>query len=181
MKAIVKVPNLVLTTPAQPVKSFDKHLAGIIADMKQTLTSTVNPKGVGLAAPQIGIPYRIFLTRPSDSSEIRVFINPEIIKFSKRLTDGVPERENKLEGCLSIPGIWGKVKRSQSLTLRYQDEKGRQHTESYGGFLATIIQHETDHVNGILYTRRAVEQKGNLYQAIKDKEGKEALEEIELQ
>lgn len=178
MKSIVRVPAPVLTTPAQTVTSFDKRLSRLIADLKETLLGATNPKGVGLAAPQIGEPWRVFVTKPID--KLRVFINPEIIKKSSELTDGVPERDNKLEGCLSIPKIWGKVKRLASLTLGYQDEKGKTHEEEFTGFLATIIQHETDHVNGILFTQRVLEQKGKLYQTAKDKEGKEILEEISI-
>lgn len=178
MKSIVVTPNPVLSTPARAVTSFDKRLAKLIRDMKATLRATKNPKGVGLAAPQIGEGWRVFVTKPKD--DIRVFINPEILTFSHEQTDGVPERENKLEGCLSIPKIWGKVKRSAALTLRYQDETGATHTEKFSGFLATIIQHETDHVNGVLFVERVLEQKGRLYQAANDENGKEILEEMTL-
>jgi peptide deformylase len=180
MKPIVKVPNKVLNSPAKRVTSFDKRTERLVADLKTTLTATVRPKGVGLAAPQIGEPFRIFVTRPKPKDEIRVFINPEIATTSDDMTDGVPERDNKLEGCLSIPAIWGKVDRSKSLLLRYQDENGAVHEETFTGFLATIIQHETDHLNGTLFTQRVLEQKGKLYQSAKDEEGKEILEEIEL-
>ncbi len=178
MKPIVTAPLSVLTTPAKTVMNFDKRLKELILEMKNTLRAAIEPKGVGLAAPQIGEPWRVFLTKPRDSSKIRAFINPEIIKKSEELTEGVPERENKLEGCLSIPKVWGRVKRAQSLTLRFQDETGKTHEEDVSGFLATIIQHETDHTNGILFTQRVLEQKGKLYQAAKDKEGKEILEEM---
>ncbi len=190
MKSITHVPNTILTTPAQAVTVFDKQGEKFIKEMKATLLSTDNPRGVGLAAPQVGESLRVFITRPKEESKIRVFINPEIIKRSDDQTDGplrrsgseasVPERENKLEGCLSIPKIWGKVKRAKKLTLRYQDERGLSHEESFSGFLATIIQHETDHIDGILFTRRVLEQKGKLYQTGKDEEGKEVLEEIEF-
>lgn len=180
MKNVVCVPNSVLTTPANEVVVFDKKLKLLVSQMRQTLVQTSNPKGVGLAAPQIGEPFQIFITRPSEKSQIRVFINTKIIKRSDDETDGVPERENKLEGCLSIPKIWGKVKRARTLTLRYQDEKGKRHEEQFEGFLATIIQHETDHVNGILFTQKVLEQKGKLYQSVKDAEGKEVLEPIEI-
>lgn len=180
MKQIVKVPNDTLTKPAQTITSFDKRLTKLIDNLKQTLKATKNPKGVGLAASQIGEGSRVFVTRPSEKNPIRVFINPEIIKKSSEVTDGVPGRDNKLEGCLSIPKIWGRVKRAKSLTLRYQDETGKPHEEEFEGFLATIIQHETDHTNGILYTQRVLEQKGKLYKTTKDKEGKEELEEIQL-
>lgn len=180
MKPIVCAPNNVLTSESQTVTVFDKRLEALIGEMKITLLGTKNPKGVGLAAPQIGLSLRIFITRPKEESKIRVFINPEIINRSDDETDGVPERENKLEGCLSIPKIWGEVKRARTLSLRYQDEKGNIHKEKFSGFIATIIQHETDHINGILFTQRVLEQKGKLYQTGKDEEGKEVLEEITI-
>ncbi len=180
MKPIVTTPNPVLTTPSRSVTSFDKRLVKLVSDMKTTLRGTKNPKGVGLAAPQVGQPLRVFLTRPRESEEVRVFINPEIVKSSQELTDGVPERENKLEGCLSIPKIWGRVRRAATLTLRYQDETGHRHEEKFSGFLATIIQHETDHVGGILFVQRVLEQKGKLYQTARDEEGKEILEEVTI-
>ena len=180
MKPVVHVPNHVLTSPAKPVKHFDKRLHKLIADMKATLNATRSPKGVGLAAPQIGVGWRVFITRPKPSDPIRIFINPEIIVLSDKQTEGVPERDNKLEGCLSIPKIWGKVKRATSLTLRYQDETGAAREEQFDGFLATIVQHETDHTNGILFTARVLEQKGKIFQTARDKDGKEVLDEIEL-
>ena len=177
---IVLVPKTVLTTPAKTVTQFDSKLETIVADMKATLIATRNPKGVGLAAPQIGLSLRLFVTRPTEKSEIRVFANPEIIETSEQVTDGVPERSNKLEGCLSIPNIWGKVGRMTALTLRYQDEHGNEHKEKFSGFLATIIQHETDHTNGILFTQRVLQQEEKLYQVATDEEGKEILEEIKI-
>ena len=180
MRAIVKVPNAILTTPANIVTSFDKKLARLVAEMKSTLIATANPKGVGLAAPQIGVQWRIFVPRPHEKDVIRVFINPEITKQSDTLTDGVPERDQKLEGCLSIPDIWGKVARAKRVTLKFQDETGAHHTEIFTGFNATIIQHETDHLNGTLFTYRVLSQHGKFYQSAKDENGKEILEEIEL-
>lgn len=180
MKSIVLVPNDVLTASAKTVTSFDKQLSRLVRELKITLSVTKNPKGVGLAAPQIGQPYRVFVTRPSDKLPVRVFVNPKIIEASKEITDGVPGRDNKLEGCLSIPGVWGKVKRAMSVLLQYQDETGKTYKERFEGFLATIIQHETDHTNGVLYTQRVLEQKGKLYKTAKDSEGKENLEEISL-
>jgi peptide deformylase len=180
MIPIVKVPNDVLTTPAKPVTFFDKRLTQMIREMHKTLITTTRPKGVGLAGPQVGYPYKIFVTKPTPSTPIRTFINPTILRSSEDTTDGVPERDNKLEGCLSIPNVWGKVARAKTLTVRYQDEKGNSHEEEFKGFLATIIQHETDHLNGILFTHRVLEQKGKFYQNATDKDGKEILEEIEL-
>lgn len=178
MNTIVTVPNQVLTTPAKPVTIFNKKLESLIVGMKETLLATRKPKGVGLAAPQIGEPYRIFITKPDKNSDIRVFINPELVSQEK--IDDQDEKSTKMEGCLSIPAIWGKVRRSAKLTLKFQDVKGRAHEEIFDGFIAIIIQHETDHLNGILFTRRVLEQKGKLYQAQLDKDGKEILEEIKI-
>lgn len=180
MKPIVTIPNPVLTQPARTITFFDKRLKKLVDEMKKTLVATRNPKGVGLAAPQIGEGYRLFITRPTEKSEIRVFVNPEIVKHSEAQTKGVPERDNKLEGCLSIPHIWGKVSRAESLTLQFQDETGSLHRESFEGFMATIIQHETDHTNGILFPARVLEQHGKFYQNGKDKDGKDILEEVVL-
>lgn len=180
MGHIVITPNPILSAPARTVMSFDKRLTKIIRNMKKELLGAKNPKGVGLAAPQIGEPWRIFITRPKEKSDIRVFINPEIIKRSDGKNDGAPERDNKLEGCLSIPKIWGRVQRMQTLTLRYQDETGLPREERFTGFLATIIQHETDHTNGVLFVQRVLEQKGKLYQSAKDEDGKEILEEVTI-
>lgn len=180
MQLIVKVPNTVLTTPADRIRVFDKKLIKIVDTMKATLRATRKPKGVGLAAPQVGLSLRMFITRPKDDDPIRVFINSEIIKRSDEQTDGVPDRQRKLEGCLSIDAIWGKVKRAATISLHYQDETGGHHEEDFSGFLATIIQHETDHTNGILFTHRVLEQKGKLYQTVKDDEGKEVLEELHI-
>jgi peptide deformylase len=180
MKPIVHIPDTVLITPAKKVEWFDKKLTRLIADMKDTLIHTSNPKGVGLAAPQIGQPWRVFVTRPTEKSPVRTFINPIILSQSDNILDRDEGSDSKLEGCLSIPKIWGKVKRNSTLTLSYQDESGNHHEETFSGFEAVIIQHECDHLNGILFTHRVVEQQGPLYQTTTNKKGKEILEEIQL-
>jgi peptide deformylase len=179
-RAIVSVPHPVLSTPAKRITTFDKKLHDLVAVMTDTLLVTVNPKGVGLAATQIGVGSQVFITKPNAQSNVRVFINPIILDRDPSVTDGIPERGNKLEGCLSIPNVWGKVKRTTKLKLQYQDETGEIHVEEFSGFLATIIQHETDHINGILFTQRVLEQKGKLYQVGKDDEGKEELQELTI-
>src|SRR5690348_2376087 len=177
MKSIVQIPNTVLKTPALVVKAFDKKLGKHLSDMKAALVATKNPKGVGLAAPQIGLSLRIFITRPTEKAPIRVFINPTIIKQKEIQTAKDAEEDSKMEGCLSVPKLWGKVRRAQSVTLSFQDETGAAHTESFTGFMAVIIQHETDHINGILFVERVLEQKGRLYEVVTDEKGKEVLEE----
>lgn len=182
MKPIVHIPNDVLTTPSKTVIHFDKKLHKLVKEMEQTLRATKRPKGVGLAAPQIGEPYRVFITKPSAKSEIRVFINPEIIGFSNDNNNEqtLLEEDKKLEGCLSIPDIWGHVTRALSVTLRYQDLEGISHEEVLDGFMATIVQHETDHTNGILFSQRVVEQQGKFFHSTTDKNGKDILEEVSI-
>jgi peptide deformylase len=178
-RTIISAPQDVLNKPAKTVSQFDKKLSRLIADMEETLVATRNPKGVGLAAPQIGIPLRIFVTRPTAHDQVRAFINPEILSTSG--DDQTSQKDDKkLEGCLSIPRVWGNVRRHYSLVLKYQDTHGELHQERFSGFIATIIQHETDHVNGILFTQRVLEQKSGLFQSIINLKGKEELEEIRV-
>ena len=187
MFQIVKVPNDILTTPARPIDKIDRKVLEFVEGMKKTLVGTKNPKGVGLAAPQVGRGLRIFIAKPTPKAPFSVFINPQIIWTSDDKTDGVPrpasseKPDNKFEGCLSIPNVWGIVQRHQSLKVTYQDEAGKKHTKTFKGFLATIIQHEVDHINGILFTQRVLEQKNKLYKITgQDKEGKDMFEEIEI-
>lgn len=186
MKRIIHTPNAVLSTRAKEVKVFDKKLKKMIADMKEALIATKNPKGVGLAAPQIGLPLRIFITRPNEKTEIRVFINPMITNATdddappSSHKSGTSEGQDKMEGCLSVPNLWGKVHRQSTITLAFFDEKGIAHEEVFTGFLSTIIQHETDHVNGILFVQRVLEQKGKLFEVVTDEHGKEVFEEVTL-
>lgn len=178
---IVKVPSEVLTTPSAPVEKVDKRVLELIEEMEKTLIATDNPKGVGLAAPQVGRSIRVFLTKPALKAPFGVFINPEIVWASEEKTIGVPERDRKFEGCLSIPNVWGIVRRHQSIRLSYQTSDGKKHTQTFKGFIATIIQHETDHINGTLFTKRALEQKEKLYKVKgKDEKGEDVFEEIEL-
>lgn len=183
---IVTVPNVVLTTPAKKVERIDKKILQIIERMKEELLNTKNPRGVGLAAPQIAQPVTIFITRPTPDTPIEVFINPEIIWASKEQAEISPpdnskpslRREKKLEGCLSIPKVWGYLKRAKKVKLRYLDLNGIQQKRQYTGFMATIVQHETDHLNGILYTKRVLEQGQKLYEIEKNEKGEEKLIEI---
>ena len=185
---IVRVPNQVLTTPAKKVGKIDKKVTDIIGKMKKNLLSAENPKGVGLAAPQIGESLQIFITRPTEKSPISVYLDPEVVWKSEdtgaivRPEDGTKtlRKEKKLEGCLSIPNVWGYLKRPKSIRLRYLSATGTIKEEVFKDFVATIIQHETDHVNGIMFTQRVLEQKEKLYRIEEDENGKEELIEIEI-
>lgn len=185
---IVQTPDPVLTTPARKVLKIDAKILAVISEMKKTLNSAYTPKGVGLAAPQIGIPLRIFITKPHEKADIEVFINAEVIWQSPRLSeikrpeDGMKslKKDRKLEGCLSVHNVWGYLKRPDRVKLKYTEIDGVTREKEFTGFMATIIQHETDHLNGILFTRRVMEQKEKLYSIEEDGEGGEKLVEIEI-
>lgn len=184
---IVSIPNPVLTTPAKTVMKIDKKILDIVGQMKKELLGAKKPKGVGLAAPQIGISLKIFITRPTEKTPVRVFLNPEITWYSPNIAEvnrpaesKAKYKDKKLEGCLSIPNIWGHLLRPDKIRLKYLDLDGSLHEEEFEDFLATIIQHETDHTNGILFTRRVLEQKEKLFTIETDENGEEKLEEIEV-
>lgn len=179
---IVTTPNDVLTTVAKPVKSFDKKLKKLISDMEVTLANTSDPVGVGLAAPQVGLSLRLFLARPTEKAPMMHFINPVIEEISELKQKNSKDKEDKkiLEGCLSIPNIWGHVTRPQKLKLSYQDMNGKSYKQTYTGFMATIIQHEVDHLNGVLFTSHVLSQKEKLYRSHTNSEGDEEFEEISL-
>lgn len=168
---IVTIPHTVLIKKAKPVKEFDSALEHTIREMKRALNTAVDPVGVGLAAPQVGLSLRIFLMKPTKKSAIRVFINPEILPLSnhKSHTPSSPIDNNALEGCLSIPRIWGPVKRNDVIHLQWADAKGEKHEQVFTGFEAVIIQHELDHLDGVLFTHRITEQKGTMYEEQKGK------------
>lgn len=187
MSNIITAPHPFLSQTAKPVNNINSEILKIIENMKTALDSAQDPEGVGLAAPQIGKSLRIFIAKPNPQSKATVYINPEIVKkeestqnFTKVRKVGKKKKQaQKLEGCLSLKDIWGIVLRSPKITLSYIDEKGKNHTEILTGFMATIAQHETDHLDGILFPRRVLEQKGKLYKSYKE-DGEDFFEEIEL-
>lgn len=175
MLKIVSVPNEVLSNPTLPVQAIDQGIVDLIAEMKKTLISHKDPKGVGLAANQVGKNLSLFIIKPTDKSAIRVFINPKILKVVEEKVKKNKDKKKlkkkpvRLEGCLSIPRIWGPVKRADKVLLEYQDldsEKVKQ--DWFSGFEATIIQHEVDHLQGIVFTQRSMEQNGMLYKEEND-------------
>lgn len=186
MLKIVQAPDTVLSQPAKPINNIDKAILNLIRDMKKTLTSAKDPEGVGLAAPQVGKSIQLFIIKRTSRSEILVFINPKIEQFldnaiSPVKRDDKPKKKDvKLEGCLSISNIWGVVKRHPRLILSYQDETGQKHKRKFNGFIATIIQHEYDHLQGTLFPKRVLEQKNQLYKSIKNSKGETEFEEINL-
>ena len=184
MYQIVQAPHAVLTSLAKKVHKIDEPIKKIVAEMIKTLEAAKDPEGVGLAAPQIGKSLQIFVVKESPSSPIIVCINPHIDEYidSKKPKSKKKKSEDdvKLEGCLSLSDVWGVVKRHDSVKLSYTDLSGIRRTEVFKDFLATIIQHETDHLHGILFPKRVLEQKGTLYKSKKNADGEMIFEEITI-
>lgn len=170
MLKIVKIPNQVLTTPTKEVTKVDAKIISLVHDMEETLVAQVDPQGVGLAAPQVGISLSLFIVKPRPNVDTEVFINPKILA-SDPLRQGSEMQENdeeeedlKLEGCLSIPRIWSPVSRAPRVHLHFMDLDGIVQSKWFKGFKAIIVQHEVDHLKGVLFTQRAVEQGSQLYE-----------------
>lgn len=187
MYNILKAPNEVLSQQAKPIQKIDASVKKLIKDMAVTLASARDPEGIGLAAPQIGKSVQLFIIKESKDADLKVFINPvlktpktKLTKPKKGIKEGKKTNEVRLEGCLSLGDIWGAVTRYPTVTLSYEDENGENHTNEFSGFLATIIQHEYDHLQGILFPRRVLEQNGSLYQSKKDKKGEMVFEEMPI-
>ena len=180
MLQIVTAPNEVLSQVTKPVLKIDAAIKKLIADMKETLDKTRDPEGVGLAAPQVGKSLQIFIVKSTRNAPHEVYINPSITFVGKVRKTAKEKEGTKLEGCLSLPTIWGPVQRSTKITVTYLDEEGRKKTEEVSGFKATILQHEYDHLQGILFPKRILEQKGKMYKSSKNEKGEDVFEEIEL-
>lgn len=141
--------NPVLRKKTVPVTQFDENLKGLVQDMIETMLVS---DGVGLAAPQIGESIRLVIVDPSpDEGGITrlVLINPELTPVG----EGTEVAE---EGCLSVPGIYARVKRFSRIQVKAQDVDGNPLNFEAEGFTARIIQHETDHINGILFVDKVL-------------------------
>ena len=142
---IVKVGAPILREKAAPVKRFDKKLGKLMKDMAETMYAA---NGCGLAAPQIGLSQRLVVIDAGDGAGIREFVNPV-------LTDPVGEAVDS-EGCLSVPDYEGEVKRAAQITVHFQDKKGDHYKLTADGLLARALQHECDHLEGILFIDKAI-------------------------
>ncbi len=141
-REIIKEGDPVLRQVAQPVERVTKKLTALINDMAETMYAA---DGVGLAAPQIGEPIRVIVADAGDG--LIALVNPVITK-----TDG---EDIEVEGCLSIPGITGYVKRYAQVQVQGLNEKGKPVKIQADGLLARILQHEIDHLDGILFIDKA--------------------------
>jgi len=142
--------NAVLRKVAEPINTDYPELNTLIDNMFQTM---YHAEGVGLAAPQIGLPIRLLVIDlapfKEEDPELGAFkiamINPVILERSEEEVSGE-------EGCLSIPGIHESVSRAQSITITYLDQDFKEHTEEFDGYKARVVQHEYDHLEGHLFT-----------------------------
>lgn len=140
---ITKLGEEILRQKAQPVEEINDKIRQLASDMFETMTEA---DGVGLAAPQVGLSLRMFVIIADDDVR-RVFINPQIIKTS---TEVGPYDE----GCLSIPQVYETIVRPLQVTVQAYDENGKRFTLDADGLLARCIQHEYDHLEGVLYIDR---------------------------
>ncbi|MBB6122741.1 peptide deformylase [Sphingobium subterraneum] len=148
---ILETPDPLLRTISTPVDAIDAELQTLIDDMFDTM---YDAPGIGLAAIQVGVPKRVLvidLQEPESDEENapavknpRVFINPQIL-------EGSPEVSIYSEGCLSVPEQYAEVERPKIVRASWMDREGRIHEETITGLLATCLQHEMDHLDGILF------------------------------
>ncbi|MFA6134843.1 MAG: peptide deformylase [Phycisphaerae bacterium] len=141
---IIHFPDPRLSKPASDVTEFDDALARLVERMFELMYAA---RGVGLAAPQVGLPLRLFVSSPTVTDDDRhVYLNPRVLS-----QDGQQEEE---EGCLSLPGITTTLKRFNRVTIEAQDLAGRKFQESGEELIARIFQHEMDHLDGRLIVDR---------------------------
>lgn len=179
---VVLAPHEVLSAKAAKIEKIDDNVLQLIEDMKETLVAQTDPEGIGLAAPQVGRSVQLFIVKPEKESPFDIYINPkiELLPEKEPKTRKKTKDSRRLEGCLSLKVIWGTVKRAKKVKAEWTDEQGKTHKKVFAGFYATILQHEYDHLQGILFPRRVLEQQGQLYKSHKDEEGKEVFEPVEL-
>jgi len=149
IRRIYETPDAILRQISKPVETFDDELKTLVADMFETM---YDAPGIGLAAVQVGVPIRLLvidLQEPEEEGgdpvrDPRVFINPEILWHSDT---EVPYTE----GCLSVPEQYAEVMRPDRIRARWQDEQGTTYEQELDGLLAVCLQHEMDHLNGVLF------------------------------
>jgi len=144
LREILTVPNPVLKQVSSPVEGVDDDLRRLMDDMLETMYAA---PGIGLAAIQVGVPRQVIvmdLARQDDPPEPRYFVNPEILWASD-------ETALYEEGCLSVPEVYDEVARAAQVRLRYLDYNGQEVVEEAEGLFAVCIQHEMDHLKGVLF------------------------------
>ena len=161
--SIIPHPHPTLRVCSRPVRKVDAQLRNFVAQMLDLMYAT---DGVGLAANQVNLPIRLFVANPTgdrNDGEELVVINPQI-QFPKG-------NETAQEGCLSLPGIYGSVKRPKTIRISAYDLSGNSIEREVDGFLSRVIQHENDHLNGVLFfDRMSVERKRDILDQISELE-----------
>ena len=164
LREVVKLPEPILRMKAHKVADFGKDFQKLVDDMIDTLH---DEPGVGLAAPQVNVSLRLIvveytLDETDENAPVKryVFANPEITSVSAETVMG-------MEGCLSVPNLFGEVERAQEITVEGYNRHGRKQKVHVKGWMARIFQHEIDHLNGVLFVDRAVK----LYQPEEIEEG----------
>lgn len=163
IREIIEVPDPRLKTVSEPVTEFDNTLKTLTDDMFETMYAA---NGIGLAAIQVGVPRRVLvidLQRPDESAEAedcgdgacghdhRPVINEKLVFINPEILDPSDDTNCYQEGCLSVPDIYADVERPATCRVRYQDLDGTTHIENMEGMIATCIQHEMDHLEGVLF------------------------------
>ena len=149
LMTIVEAPDSRLRQISKPVEAVTAEIRALVADMFETMYEA---PGIGLAAIQVGHPLRLLIIDLQEEEDAegqpirnpRVFINPELSEPSEELSV-------YNEGCLSVPEHYAEIERPKSVRARWTDEKGKAHDEVIDGMLATCLQHEIDHLNGMFY------------------------------
>ena len=182
-KKIIVVPNPSLRRQSEPIKSFGKKTQSLAQALIETMRQAEEEsQGVGLAAVQIGVQKQMLALISHQGKKAEIIINPQIVWQDKKQTTGSRGRKTDYEGCLSVPGLWGIVKRSVKVRVKHQDLKGNWQERDFQGFLSRVVQHEIDHLKGILFVDRVMEQKSQLFQiqskSVSDKSGKNQENEL---
>lgn len=172
IRKIVKSGDNKLRAVSKPVTKIDKKVLTLIRDMTDTLKAQKEPEGVGLAACQVGVNLRIFVMLAK--GKIVPVVNPEIVSLSKEKISN-KKAHSIMEGCLSLPNYYTPLSRGKEVTLKYQTPEGKTVTETFRGFEAQVVQHEMDHLNGLMFLDRLLEQGEKLFKLT----GKE-WEEVEI-
>ena len=169
---IVYAPNQKLRVKTRPVKKITPALIHTLKEMVKLTKTFKDPEGVGLASTQVGLDEAFFVAK--NKERFIMVLNPKILKSGKKT-------KKYFEGCLSTPSIWGEVKRNLTIKVSYLDHSGNLITKTLTGVPAWIFQHEIDHINGIIFQDRVLEQKGKFYKFIgKDHTGADMFEEITI-
>lgn len=176
---VLRAPDPKLRTTLKTVKKITPGLNQNFKEMVKLTKTFKDPEGVGLAANQVGFEGRFFVakmgnSRRSKTGEFKVFINPQILSYSQKI-------KTYFEGCLSIPSYWGEVKRSSSIKVSFQDLTGQKKLATLVSNNAWIFQHELDHLNGVLFPDRVLQQKGRFFKYTgKDQTGQDIYQQITL-